>query len=115
MVNVDGIVPDDMRRGGNCQGNPVSTGYPWEGLQGLLVGARILERAGMPIWNTSDQAFCRASSMLQETLGGGWRASGDDEWQIPFWDKTCGKNWKSGYSGNGIWGSGKNAGFGFVL
>ncbi|MBP9700209.1 hypothetical protein KBD71_02915 [Candidatus Woesebacteria bacterium] len=114
-VNVDGIIPDDMRRGGSCQSSPLFTGYPWEGLQGFVMAARILDRAGMSIWQEGDQAICRAASALQEgRFGSGWRATGDDEWQIPFLDNACGKNWSAGY-GSSKWNAGKNVGWGYVL
>lgn len=114
-VNVDGIIPDDMRRGGSCQSSPLFTGYPWEGLQGFVMAARILDRAGMSIWQEGDQAICRAASALQEgRFGSGWRATGDDEWQIPFLDNACGKNWSASY-GSSKWSAGKNVGWGYVL
>lgn len=114
-VNVDGIIPDDMRRGGSCQSSPLFTGYPWEGLQGFVMAARILDRAGMSIWQEGDRAICRAASALQDgRFGSGWRATGDDEWQIPFLDNACGTNWSAGY-GSSKWSAGKNVGWGYVL
>lgn len=113
-VNVDGIIPDDMRRGGNCSSNPGFTGYPWEGMQGYVMGARVLERAGMPIWDVGDKALCRAASALQDgRFGDSWKATGDDQWQLVFLDKACGKNWSANY-GTGKWQSGKNTGWGYV-
>lgn len=114
-VNVDGIIPDDMRRGGSCSATPGSTGYPWEGLQGFVMASRILERAGMPITAVGDRAICRAASVLQDgRFGSGWKASGDDEWQLSFLDKLCGTSWSASY-GTGKWGAGKNTGWGYVL
>jgi len=115
QANVDGIIPDDMRRGGSCQPNPLHTGYPWEGLQGFVMAARILDRAGLGIWQESDKAICRAASALQDgRFGSGWRATGDDEWQLPFLDSACGTNWSASY-GSSKWTAGKNAGWGYVL
>lgn len=115
QVNVDGIIPDDMRRGGSCQANPLQTGYPWEGLQGFVMAARILDRAGLSIWQESDRAICRAASALQDgRFGSGWRATGDDEWQLPFLDNSCGTNWSASY-GTSKWKAGKNTGWGYVL
>jgi hypothetical protein len=114
-VNVDGIIPDDMRRGGSCSATPGFTGYPWEGLQGYVMGARVLQRAGMSIWSTGDRALCRAASALQDgRFGNSWKATGDDQWQLVFLDNACGTNWSSSY-GTGKWGSGKNTGWAYVL
>lgn len=113
-VDVSGVIPDDMRRGDSCRQAPVATGYPWEALQGLVVGARILERAGMPVWHVGDKAICRAASVLQEgRYGNSWKASGDDLWQLVFLDEACGTTWAA-EAGAGKWESGKNAGWGFV-
>ncbi|OGC02362.1 hypothetical protein A2V82_12400, partial [candidate division KSB1 bacterium RBG_16_48_16] len=49
---IDGVIPDDMRRGGSFQFPPASTGYPWEGLQGVVAQAEILSRAGYDTWNS---------------------------------------------------------------
>ena len=114
-VNVDGITPDDMRRGGNCRPDPEHTGYAWEGLQGLTMGAYILERAGMPIWNAEDAAICRAASAYQDgRFGSEWKAESNDEWQLVFLDHGCGRNWSDSY-GSGKWLYGKNTGWGYVL
>lgn len=115
MVDIAGIIPDDMRRGGDCKANPSLTGYPWEGLQGHIMALRILDRLGIPISEEDERAIYRAGHMLQVKLGNnGWKATGDDEWMLPFFDHTYGTNWSEGY-GNGIWGAGKNVGFAYVL
>jgi len=112
-VDIDGIIPDDMRRGASfTTGAPVFTGYPWEHLQGVLMAARVLERAGMPIWSVDDQAIRRAGHALQVRLGGQWVASGDDRWQLAFFDQAYSSTW-SGTTD--VWGAGKNAGFAYVL
>lgn len=64
-LNIDGAIPDDMRRGGSFADPPGSTGYPWEHLQGTLTAARILDRAGMSIWNVGSDAIFRAAYCLQ--------------------------------------------------
>lgn len=115
-VNIDGILPDDMRRGGGCSVDPSYTGYPWEAMQGITMAARILERAGMSIWEEDNNAICRAASALQDArFGDEWKAKGDDEWQLSFLSRACQRpDWLSGY-GNGIWRSGKNVGWAYVL
>ena len=78
--SIDGALPEEMRRGGSFQWPPVVTGYPWEALQGAVVEAEILSRAGYNAWQWQDQALLRAVQFLY-TLGSGWEAVGDDEWQ----------------------------------
>jgi hypothetical protein len=114
-MNIDGIMPDDLRRGGPFQNPPVYTNYAWGFLQGPIMAARILERAGMPIWAAGDSALYRAANCLQnrfEKLYGGWAARGDDEWMLPFLDKAYGTQW-AGAQKN-LWKHGKNAGWGYV-
>jgi hypothetical protein len=112
-VNIDGVIPDDMRRGGSfTTGTPVGTGYPWEHLQGVLMGARILERAGMPIWDVGDQAIYRAAYALEVRIGGSFVCEGDDLWQLALLDAAYGTTWAQGKN---VWGAGKNAGFAYVL
>jgi hypothetical protein len=119
-LNIDGIIPDDMRRGGFFSTTPASTGYPWEFLQGQIVAARILERMGMPIWNVGDNAIARAVYALQIRLDsefGGWAASGDDEWLLPFVDDAYQTDYSSDYDicNDRIYKHGKNAGWPLVL
>jgi hypothetical protein len=114
-MNIDGVIPDDLRRGGPFHNPPGYTEYPWEFLQGIVMAARILDRAGMPIWAAGDSAIYRAASCLQirfEKDYGGWAAAGDDEWMLPFLDEA----YRTPWSGNQprLWKYGKNAGWGYV-
>lgn len=76
--SIDGAIPDDMRRGGSFKWPPGETGYAWEALQGSLVQAEILHRAGYDAWNWEDKAMLRAVQFLHDI---GWEVSGDDQWQ----------------------------------
>lgn len=119
-LNIDGIIPDDMRRGNSFSTTPASTGYPWEFLQGQIVAARILERMDMPIWNVGDNAIARAVYALQvrlDTEFGGWAASGDDEWLLPFIDEAYQTDYSADYDicNDRIYKHGKNAGWPLVL
>ena len=76
---IDGSLPEEMRRGGSFQWMPVRTGYVWEGLQGAIVQANLLSRAGYPVWEWEDKALLRAIEFLYRLE---WPANGDDEWQI---------------------------------
>jgi hypothetical protein len=77
--NVDGVLPDDMRRGGPLRFPPGKTKYVWEALQGAIVQAEILYRAGYDTWEWEDRAILRAVEFLYRI---GWKAEGDDTWQI---------------------------------
>jgi hypothetical protein len=117
-MNIDGVIPDDMRRGGEFHAPPQHTYYPWEFMQGVIMAARILDRAGLPIWDAGDKAIYRAANCLQvrfERAYGGWAASGDDEWMLPFLDTAYGTNWSSAGDQRRLWGAGKNVGFPYVL
>ncbi len=75
--SIDGVIPDDMRRGGSFQWSPQLTGYPWEGLQGAVVQAELLERAGYPAWSWENNALLRAVQFLYSI---GWTPEADDRW-----------------------------------
>ncbi|UCC50310.1 MAG: alginate lyase family protein [Anaerolineaceae bacterium] len=77
--SIDGALPEEMRRGGDFRWPPAPTGYAWEGLQGAIVQAEILHRAGYDTWNWEDKALLRAVEFLESI---GWSADGDDRWQI---------------------------------
>jgi hypothetical protein len=75
--SIDGVMPDDLRRGAGYQWPPKGTGYPWEALQGAVVQAEILHRAGYDAWEWEDRALLRAVQWLYQI---GWVAEGDDQW-----------------------------------
>jgi hypothetical protein len=75
--SIDGALPEEMRRGGSFQWPPIETGYPWGALQGAVVQAEILYRAGYDTWQWQDRALLRAVEFL---YGLGWSPEGDDEW-----------------------------------
>ena len=76
---VGGVIPDDQRRGGEFQWPPPKVNYVWGALQGALVQAELLHRAGYPAWQWEDQALLRAATWLYEQAD--YPAEGDDEWQ----------------------------------
>lgn len=76
--SVDGVLPDDQRRAGPFTWPPPYTNYAWEGLQGAIVQAEILDRAGYPAWDWEDRALLRAARWLYAQ---GFAPEGDDEWQ----------------------------------
>jgi PKD repeat protein len=78
--DVDGVLPDDQRRGGGFTWPPPKEGYVWEALQGALAQAVILARNGYPdVWQWSDQALLRSVAWLHEECN--FPAESDDTWQ----------------------------------
>lgn len=75
---IDGALPDDMRRGCKFTWPPCRTGYPWGAMEGALLQAQLLDRAGYDSWAWSDQALLRAARFLYRI---DWPAVGDDTWQ----------------------------------
>jgi hypothetical protein len=78
-IDLDGSLPDEMRRGGSFRWAPSSTGYPWEALQGAVLQAEILSHNGYDAWHWSNDALARAARWL--TNKAAWPATGDDRWQ----------------------------------
>ena len=104
-INLDGVLPDDLRRGGPLQWPPASTGYPWEGMQGAVLQAELLRVQGYDAWSWSNRALLRATKFLYERAG--WPATGDDEWQPWLIDKRYGTSYRAAAPAR----SGKNFGF----
>jgi hypothetical protein len=77
--SIDGVLPDDQRRGGSFTWPPPRENYVWEALQGALAQAVILHRAGHDVWNWEDRALLRAVEWLHEQAN--YPAEGDDTWQ----------------------------------
>lgn len=126
-LNIDGIMPDDMRRNGIFSNPPPvpKTSYHWEALQGLVMGARILQRydPALSIWEAGDRAILRAVTALENRLrktfntpGINWAAHGDDSWMLPFIDDV----YKTDFSVHAsdpstLWDHGKNTGWPYVV
>ena len=104
-INIDGALPEEMRRGGAFVWPPVFTGYAWEGLQGAVLQAELLRVAGYDAWDWSDRALLRATRFLYGRLG--WVAEGDDEWQPWLIDRRYG----TAYRGPAPARTGKNFGY----
>ena len=89
-IVVSGVLPEDWRRGGEFKWPPSTSGYMWEGMQGYVVTAVILHRAGYVPFNSGDNVVVRSMDML---YGKGEASvnspvfsnppSGDDTW-IPW-------------------------------
>jgi len=76
--SIDGAQPEEMRRGGKFRWPPKKTNYPWGALQGALVQAELLHRAGYNVWEWEDRALLRAVNFLYDI---DWLPEGDDVWQ----------------------------------
>jgi hypothetical protein len=76
---VGGVIPDDQRRGGEFQWPPPKVNHVWGAMQGAVVQAQLLHRAGYQAWEWEDQALLRAATWLYEQAN--YPAEGDDEWQ----------------------------------
>ena len=99
--NVDGVLPDDQRRGGSFSWPPPQENYVYEGLQGVVVSAEMLYRAGYPAFEWSDKAILRAVQWLHNTTfsdGKNYPAEGDDIWQIYIINKRYGTKFPTGSS-----------------
>jgi hypothetical protein len=91
-VNIDGAIPDDLRRGGTFRWPPIATNYPWESLQGALLQAELLRVAGYDSWNWENRALLRAARFLYDRAK--WPAVGDDEWQTWLLDARYGTSYR---------------------
>lgn len=78
--SIDGVLPDDQRRGGSLLYPPPKENYVYSALQGAVVQAVILHRAGYDVWNWEDKALLRAFQWLYNVAN--YPAQGDDIWLI---------------------------------
>jgi myo-inositol-hexaphosphate 3-phosphohydrolase len=103
--SVDGVLPDDQRRGGSFKWPPPCENYVWGALQGVVSATEMLHRAGYPAWDWQDQAVRRALVWLHSANGSNWcTASGDDAWVPYLVNYNYGTNFpgQSGTEGKGL-------------
>lgn len=77
--NIDGAIPEGLRRCCPFQWPPPKENYVYSTLQGALAQAVILRRAGYPVLDWENQAMLRAYRWLHEQAN--FPAEGDDTWQ----------------------------------
>jgi hypothetical protein len=77
--SIDGVVPDDQRRGGGFTWPPTKENYVYEALQGALAQAVILQRFGYDTFAWQDRALLRAFRWLHAEAN--YPPSSDDSWQ----------------------------------
>jgi hypothetical protein len=80
--SIDGVLPDDQRRAGAFRWPPPKENYVYEALQGALVQAVILQRAGYDAFAWQDSALLRAFRWLNQLAF--FPAVGDDGWEVPL-------------------------------
>lgn len=102
--DIGGALPEEMRRGGTFAWPPAPTGYAWEGMQGAVLQAELLHRAGYATWAWADKALLRAARFL---YGIGWPADSNDEWQPWLIDARYGTSYRTAAPAN----TGKNFGW----
>lgn len=76
-MEIGGIIPIDMQRGGGFRTPPRFTRYPRESLQGRTVQAELLSHAGYDVWSWGDRAVLR---IAERQLA---MAEYDDGWYEP--------------------------------
>jgi hypothetical protein len=77
--SVDGVLPDDQRRAGRFTWPPPQEDYVYGALEGALMQAVILSRAGYDPFNWQDRALLRAYEWLHNQAQ--FPATGNDTWQ----------------------------------
>lgn len=87
-LSLDGVLPDDQRRGGSFTTSPPKENYVWEAMQGLLAQAVLLERAGFDPFEWEDRALLRSARWLHDVND--YPAEGDDTWQAPLLNHVYG-------------------------
>ncbi len=92
--SIDGVLPEEMRRAGPFKWPPPRENYVWTALQGAIVQAVLLERAGYPAFTWGDKALLRAYKWLYEVAD--YPAAGDDTWQMPLVDFYYGTRFWTG-------------------
>jgi hypothetical protein len=80
-IDVDGVLPEEQRRSGGFTTSPPKEPYVWEGLQGTIATAELLDRSGYEPWDWEDEALRRALVWLHDENA--YPAEGDDRW-IPW-------------------------------
>ncbi len=91
--NVDGVLPDDQRRTGEFAWPAPCGNYPHGAMDGALLTAEILTRAGYPAYGWGSNALLRAEQWLHATA---CAPSGDNVWQLPLLDARYGTNYWNG-------------------
>jgi hypothetical protein len=91
-VLLDGILPDDMRRGGSFPTiGTAGISYTYEALQGIVMQAELLHRHGYPAFEWEDQAVLRAFKRIYQEAP----PTGDDAWEVYIINKRYGTTYST--------------------
>ena len=101
--NVDGALPEEMRRGGAFKWPPPAQNYVGGGMSGAVAQAWFLHRAGYEAFDWADRALLRAAKWWHDN---GHTFDGDDAWLVAVINKVYGTS----FPVNGT-GPGKNMGW----
>lgn len=94
----DGALVSDAARAGGYPN--LHTDYVGEALQGAVLSALLLERAGYPAWSWSDGALCRTAEFVTRTgTSDEWNRVND--WTLFAIDAHCGTSHARGRAGHG--------------
>lgn len=88
--DVDGALPEEMRRSGGFSWPPPKQNYCWEALQGTFLAALILQRTGRETFRASDSAIQRAYEWLAGVAS--FPPSGDDTFITPLYNAAYGES-----------------------
>ena len=91
--DVDGVLPEEQRRTGAFTWPPPCGNYPHGALDGALLTAEILHRAGYASYEWGTRALLRAERWLKST---NCPPTGDNRWQLPLLDARYGSNFWDG-------------------
>ena len=96
--SIDGVIPDDQRRTGGFSWPPPCGNYTHGSLQGSLVAAQLLYRAGYDAWQWENQALRRAYAWLYSTADGksACPATSDDTWAPALVNRAYGTTYPFG-------------------
>ena len=86
--NIDGVLPEEMRRSGAFVWPPPQENYVYTALEGAIGCAVLLSRRGYDVWNWSNQAMLRAYVWLHQQAN--YPATGNDGWQPVIINKIYG-------------------------
>ena len=97
--NVDGALPEELRRAGGFSWPPPKENYCWEAMQGIVTQAWILHRRGLAVADWSDRAVLRATEWLWHVAD--YPATGDDSFAPYIIDAIYGTSYGAGDAGVG--------------
>lgn len=96
--NIDGVLPDDLRRAGSFRWPPPKENYVYGALQGVVAQAIMLERAGYAdVWQWEDRAIERAFVWMHDIADYlAEDAGGDDTHMLPVIEAEYGLDYWDG-------------------